>query len=174
MTYCEQYSDFLFHFNYSPKMCIIFWILYQVNLRCRMQTIRRVLFENKKNLLHYSEKLFSHIIYYFINRIFYNFYLFSFPCARNSLSLLCFFCIGNACATIWSFIRKSSAVCTCMSNYVCDLGTSTNSQCSPRFWLQHHKRHVNCTYRHSNSNPRLFPTPRQCGCSPHPGESQCV
>jgi len=44
MTYCEQYCDFLLlHLIISRKMCNVFWIWNQVNLRRTMQIIISVL-----------------------------------------------------------------------------------------------------------------------------------
>jgi hypothetical protein len=51
----------------------------------------------------------------------------------------------------------------CVSNCVCDLGTS-NSHSSPQFCCSTTESNINFTYRNSNSNRRLLPAARQFGC----------
>jgi hypothetical protein len=59
----------------------------------------------------------------------------------------------------------SLGVLPCVSNCVCDLGTSTNSHSSPQLAAAPHKEsNINCTYKHSNCSRRLLPAPQQCGC----------
>ena len=59
-----------------------------------------------------------------------------------------------------TLMEESCRVCL----IVCDLGTSTNSHSSPQFGCSTTESKINFTYKHSNSNRRLLPAPRQCGC----------
>jgi hypothetical protein len=72
-------------------------------------------------------------------------------------------CIGNGlCHKLVIHLEESCRVC--VSNGLCDLCTPTNSPSSPQFGCSTTESNINFTYRHSNSNPRLFPAPRQCVC----------
>jgi hypothetical protein len=58
MTYCVHYSNFLFfHLIISLKRCIIVLIWNQVNLRCRMQTIRSILSRINKSIYNFLWKI---------------------------------------------------------------------------------------------------------------------
>jgi len=52
MTYCEKYSNFLFHLIILRKLFVIFWTWNQVNLRRRMQKFRSVLSGIEKNSIY--------------------------------------------------------------------------------------------------------------------------
>jgi len=90
MKHCEQYSDFLFHFNIHQK-CVLYFgfvirLIYAVECKQSEEGYLKII----KIILHYSEEIFSHIIYYFINRIFYNFIYFLFD-AHGIPSVCCGF-----------------------------------------------------------------------------------
>ena len=89
-------------------------------------------------------------------------------CAWNFLPLISLCCILVAAnGTSWSLIRNHPVcvcVCVCVSNCVCDLGTSTVNVGFSLAAAPQKGSNIIFTYRHSNTNRRLLPAARHCGC----------